>query len=262
MRALNRSLAAISRHTAVDIVAAAESHGAEASNEQPSHGVVHELPTPADHDQHDAELPVDSTASALIEEPVSGPMGWRQSLYESFLSLRGQPSHHASSTTPSSSSDQRQHLQHHHATWQPQEASSSVPLLGGLLGGRRHQQQRSKPPDPRQLSKTQRQSLWASRHAARRLADGDAAESEPEQEDQVPAESPGHQADLARAEALRQREWLLRSVTSMMEVDEELVETVLGPPKFTDADAEERIVSPGQPCSISTVVFASMASEP
>ncbi|KAK9840022.1 hypothetical protein WJX74_002213 [Apatococcus lobatus] len=244
VRALNRSLAAISRHTAVSIVSGAESrtgggHHAEAPQ-------ITEPEVENDHEQQNPHLYMDSSAAILADEPAPGPSSWRQSLYESFRSLRGQhpvqPVSAASSPQPSATED-RHHMQQH-AAWQS-PSGSSVPLLGGLLGGRRSQQQSSKAADPNQLDRRRRHSLWTSRQTARRFADGEPTEAEQRQEDVVSDNHSEQQESSVRAEALRQREWLLQSVTSLTEVDEELVEVVLGPPKFTDADAEERIVSPG-----------------
>ncbi len=248
VRALNRNLAAISRHTAVNIVANADSHAAEGMvHQEASHSTVPEPPEVPEHEQ-EAGFQANSVPSPLGDEPSSGHSSWRQSLFESFRSLRGYPSSqpNAAGSPGSRSRSDQEHLQRQHlqqdASWQPQVASSPAPLLGGLLGGRRRQQTSGAAAS--QLSKKQQQMLWTDRQTARRLADGDPADSELEQAEEGQQEQP---ADLARAEALRQREWLLQSATLLTVVDEELVETVLGPPKYTDSDAEERIVSPGKP---------------
>lgn len=231
---------------AVSIVAGAESRNNDLHHAESPQVIEPEVET--EHEQQDAHVHMDSPASTLADEPAAGPTSWRQSLYESFLSLRGhhpaQPVSAAHSLQPSATDD-KQHMQQH-AAWQSQAGSASVPLLSSLLGARRSQQQSSKAADPSQLDRRRRQSLWTGRQKARRLADGEPAEAEQQQEDDA-SEIPSEQReDSARAEALRQREWLLQSVTGLTEVDEELVEAVLGPPKFTDTDAEERIVSPGE----------------
>ena len=246
VRALNRSLAAISRHTAVNIVAAAESrtgdpHPAEAPQDT-------ETEAEGDHEHQDAHLHMDTPAAALTDDPTPGPASWRHSLYESFRSLRGhqaaQPMAAAANPQQAASEDRQQMQQH--AAWHSQAGGgSSVPILGSLLSGRRAHPRPGRAADPNQLDRRRRQSLWTSRQTARRLADGEPTEAEQELEDRTPESPSEQQDDSARAEALRQREWLLQSVTTLTEVDIELVETVLGPPKFTDFDAEERIVSPG-----------------
>lgn len=256
VRALNRSLAAISRHTAVSIVAGAESRNADALHAEPPQAIEPEVES--EHEQQDGHVHMDSPASQAADEPAAGPTSWRQSLYESFRSLRGHHPAQPLSAGPSSqpcATDDRHHMQQQPA-WQSQAGSPSVPLLGSLLGARRPQQQHRKAADPSQLDRRRRQSLWTGRQKARRLADGEPMEAEQQQVDDA-SESPSeHREDSARAEALRQREWLLQSVTGLTEVDEELVEAVLGPPKFTDTDAEERIVSPGELGSQSPVNLA------